>query len=343
MIYIVLVVGSSPNRFLFVYSCGAAFWRDRSFALVRRVPSGHHEARWMLTVAFTELQQCLYCKGTKGLLKTCGNDTTITHEASIWVGSEWTTVKHGTKRCTTCRRNYKLSYVSERGTKTNTVRATENNPTILLYPELGFSYNYLKQFWNRACRCAVSAQGETATILMTFPDIKFGSQGKSTAKGGDGRLSEVKLARKLAQALFIFLRLQEECYAFDIDDPVPDHDPKYGRKNEGLYTIFDVAKDDPGFTGASKKFDVVTDGNYQSRRKLCRDEKRFTKNMTGRPPKSAKSKKQQTVPKSNSRCAAVRNKENIKLARTRTGGLFATVNMKTKDGLKMKSCMLQKC
>eukprot|EP00973_Karenia_brevis_P038021 5242459-Karenia_brevis.AAC.1 len=55
------------------------------------------------------------------------------------------------------------------------------------------------------------------------------------------------------------------------------------------------------------------------------DEKRYAKkNLPGRP----KTKKKEPMAKS--RCKAVNQVETIKIARTQTGGLFATLNMKNR-------------
>ena len=84
--------------------------------------------------------------------------------------------------------------------------------------------------------------------------------------------------------MFVHLRLKEGAFSFDVNDPVPDKDPVYGIPNFGLHTLFSAARDDKTFINTGCKYDVVTDGNYQLRRKLTKDEVKFTKGMMGRPP-----------------------------------------------------------
>jgi hypothetical protein len=127
------------------------------------------------------------------------------------------------------------------------------------------------------------------------------------------------------QAIFVLLRLQEEVHDFNVDDPVPRGDPRFDPSNKGIHVLFNAARDDPQFE-AKKYFDVVTDGNFQCNRALVDDETKYaTKNLPGRP------KTQKIKTKSRSRCKAVNKVETIKLARTQTGGLFVTVNMKNRS------------
>ena len=46
-------------------------------------------------------------------------------------------------------------------------------------------------------------------------------------------------------------------------------------------TLFSAARDDKTFVNTGCKYDVVTDGNYQTRRKLTKDEFKLTKGMMG--------------------------------------------------------------
>ena len=76
------------------------------------------------------------------------------------------------------------------------------------------------------------------------------------------------LASRVSQAMFIFLRFVEKHYDFNIDDPVPETDPIYGKDNTGTHVIFNAAQHDPSFHMKTGKYDVVTDGNYQTSRKV---------------------------------------------------------------------------
>ena len=118
--------------------------------------------------------QCMYCNSP--LLDCHGKG--FDHIAQIWSGALWDEVKHGTKMCsntTKCKARYKLNYVALLGEKPNhlTSDVLEDDSTIILvHPGLGFRLSYLRQLWHRSCRCSVSCQGETATILLTHPSYK---------------------------------------------------------------------------------------------------------------------------------------------------------------------------
>ena len=94
------------------------------------------------------------------------------------------------------------------------------------------------------------------------------------------------------------------------------------------------------FETKGETHDVVTDGNWQCSRRLEADEKKYaTRNLPGRPKKeeakakaTAKAKaKAVAKPKAKSRCKAVTQVEELRIARTQTGGLFVTINMKNRD------------
>ena len=276
--------------------------------------------------------------------KRCGWQLSIwtgqhrTHDASIWDGASWKMLRHGTKICTnpTCGLRYKLNYIAEVGSKENTLTTTTNNPIILLHTQLGFTHNYLVQLWHRMCRTGTSAAGEAATICLTYPNIRIaGCTAKSTAKGGAGHLSEKGLGLAIMQAVFCFLRLQEGVHDFDVNDPVPCNGKEFDITNTGLHVIFCAARDDPNYNNSAGKLDVVTDGNFQCSRRLLKEEKKYAKhNLPGRP-KTKKVQKQMKThggPISKSRCKAVNQIETMKVARTQTGGLYGTVNMKNRKG-----------
>ena len=140
------------------------------------------------------------------------------------------------------------------------------------------------------------------------------------------------------------MRLREEHFDFDVDDPVPDDDPEYGVITRGLRTIFNASRDDPSFKTKGEVPDVVTDGNWQCSRRLVADEKQYAdRRLPGRPKakaapktkaaaKAAPKVKAKPQPKAKSRCRAVTQVEDIKVARSQTGGLFATINMKNVKG-----------
>ena len=182
------------------------------------------------------------------------------------------------------------------------------------------------------CRSAVSASGEACVILLTFPHADFGYSAKRAWQLCTGISAEDTLARYLTQAMFAFLRFREGLVDFDINDPVPADDDKYGIPNNDVYIIFNAARDDPDFQLSKLKYDIVTDGNYQGCRKLCDDEKHLKHNPVGRPMGTNKSFKAAPKPNatSQSRCAAVRNVEKITPRKLRTGGFFASMNMKSK-------------
>ena len=165
------------------------------------------------------------------------------------------------------------------------------------------------------------------------------------------QVSETTLRGHLLNAVFVNLRLCNAQTKFNVADPVAIDDPVYGVPNKNFFFIFDAVRDDPDFIKEPNCRDVVTDGNQPAARRLCDDEKAFaTTGLRGyrawkRPAAkgkilfakkpSAKSshgckKNWSTKKKDVPRCAYVNKKaeEAMKVSRTHTGGLFATLDMK---------------
>ena len=264
----------------------------------------------MATALFTTLDKCLTCKNV-----SIRKDTRV-HTASVWNGSEWLQVRHGDKRCPSCRVYYKLNYVAVNNSKMNTLKTVEDDSIILLNHHLGFTYKYLNNYWFRVCRAHTSALAEASSILQSQPNASIGHVAKqeSNTKHRDNWLM-----RLILQGMFIYLRLKENTFDFDVDDPVPSGDKLYDTPLKEAHFIFDATTDDPDFI-VKGKLDVVTDGNRPLARKLCDDEKKDLKRLQGRPKKKLK--------KSTSRCKAVAIVENLQISRHSIGGLFATMNMK---------------
>jgi len=199
----------------------------------------------------------------------------------------------------------------------------ESNPTILLHNHIGFSYNYLKNYWHRVCRAHTSALAEASSILQTHPGAKFGHDMKKARRT---KQRDDYLARSIQRAMFIYLRLQEGKTDFDVNDPVAKGDKQYDVANKGVVIIFNAARDDPNCQSVQKKVDVVTDGNMPLSRKLVDDERQGLKRLAGHP--KAIPENGATGKKPKSRCKAVSDVENIKISRHSIGGLFGTLNMK---------------
>ena len=275
--------------------------------------------------------KCTQCNGDVEQKTGAG----YTHEATVWDGSQWSSVRHGTKRCVDCGARHKLNYVATPGMKKNTVKKPDDGSVILLHGEFGFAFRYLRQLFHRVYRLGSSWMGEAATIILTYPN---------KAVGHSESMTENHLGRLIQQGFFIYLRRREEHFDFDVDDPVPDDDPEYGVINRGLHMIFNASRDDPSFKTKGEVHDVVTDGNWQCSRRLVADEKQYAdRRLPGRPKAKAAPKTKAAAkaapkveakpqPKAKSRCRAVTQVEDIKVARTQTGGLFATINMKNVKG-----------
>ena len=88
-----------------------------------------------------------------------------------------------------------------------------------------------------------------------------------------------------------------------------------------MHLIFNEPENDPQLQGRSQKLDIVTDGNIPLSRRLVEDERKGLRRLPGRPA--------QKKVKKTSRCSAVSTDEVVKIMRHTTGGLFATVNMRS--------------
>eukprot|EP00969_Alexandrium_andersonii_P212859 9399054-Alexandrium_andersonii.AAC.1 len=127
------------------------------------------------------------------------------------------------------------------------------------------------------------------------------------------------MRRRLLQAIFGYLRMNNGEFNFDVFDPVPRNDPVWGKPNKGVFTIFNAGRDDRDFVIRDRaKFDVVADGNQPLKRKLETGE-HTSKRLAGKPRSKVRSSRRST-----SRCQAVDESERIAFSRTRTGGIFAT-------------------
>ena len=280
-------------------------------------------------VLYTSLERCFACKS--GMLRP-SKEVLKNFVAQVWNGSAWNPQTHSHKICAECGVIHKVNYALIDNEKQNILTSVESDQIIILHNHLGFTIGYLTQLWHRICRASVSFTAEASTILLT------------TSEHQRDLFDEIPetdswMRKYLTTAMFGYLRLREESLSFDWDDAVPDDDPVYGGKNEGLITIFKVSVDDPVMkTNKVIKYDVVTDGNYQLHRKLYADEKKYARGLLGRKkiqkrPAMHKNKIQIGKPvahkkKTQSRCIAVGNDEVTMLKRTYTGGLFVTMNMK---------------
>lgn len=164
----------------------------------------------------------------------------------------------------------------------------------------------------------------------------------------------------LIKAMFSYLRIKKKEYNFNIDHPVPHDDEEFGKVSKDYHVIFDAAKDDPLFT-PKKRYNIVTDGNQCSSRRLCADEKPFAKKrLLGRPAMKRPSGKLVNVVKKRpagcqwkvfkkfvkvvkkrpagvngkalkkpAHCKYVDKIVSTSASQTHTGGLFASVDMET--------------
>lgn len=226
-------------------------------------------------ILYTRLSHCTECGESLTTLKSgC-------HVASVWNGAKWRQVTHGQKRCYECGDRFNLTYRPLKGEKQNTLECPEDDDIVLLNPFVGFDYHYLRQRWNRTCRVSVSTTAEAATILLTWPRVSVGNRNKARSAKGVPHMREDKFRRLLITALFNYLRLSNEEYDFDVADPVPAQDPIYGKPNRGTHVIFNIARDDVGFS-RKRKYDIVTDSNQPLRRRLAAGEE-SSKRLPGAP------------------------------------------------------------
>lgn len=279
---------------------------------------------------YSPLRACEFCDSKKILIRK--GTANYAHTADVWDGSRWVKYNHCTKLCSDCGTTYKSNYVAQIGAKLNIMTSATPGQILLIHATLGFTTDYLRQLWLRFCRAHTSLEAE-AYVISNCVDSMHRGVGDNSGIDRD-TLDEHWLSKKLFQALLAYLRLQENRTDFDLNDPVPagdpEYDPKVTKSTGDLFLIFSARKHDPGFRKDAGPFDVVTDGNYQLNRKMLPDEARFAKPLAGRP------KKKKKVSKSMSRCAAVGNEEPVKRISGRTGGLFATVNMKLINKKKKK-------
>ena len=319
-------------------------------AFEKKIVGSSTEVSSNKTVLYTPLEECVICKnnGKRNMpLQEYQPDRRV-KTAHIWTGAEWTTLEHGTKKCTSwsgCGSYYKLNYVSQHGCKKNTLTSTEDSHVMLMTEEIGFTISYLRQYWNRVCRCGVAADGEAATILLTFPGVSVGNCAKRAAvqarwarPSSGSSISQHRLSQLLKDAMFAYLRLLNKEIDFDLNDPVKADDPTYGAPSQ-LYTVlFDATKDDPGFK-PKKIYNVVTDGNQAMSRRLHPDERVLAKRLARRPKHAVKkkpsAKRESHVKKivlkrpshAYKLCAYVKKQGEAKSSRTHVGGVYASMDM----------------
>ena len=100
---------------------------------------------------------------------------------------------------------------------------------------VGIRFAYLRQLWTRMCRASVSAEAEAATIMMVHPSAIIGND-KYKYWGSSRKVRDVKrFARILIRSVFVYPRLANKEYNFDVFDPVPDDDPRFGMPNKGQH------------------------------------------------------------------------------------------------------------
>jgi hypothetical protein len=281
-------------------------------------------------VLWTALSKCVRCGEKKDLVKLPTSNPMHTHTATVWNGIQWLTVKHGTKKCVSCDCRYKLNYVAKASSKQNTIndKTLTEDSIILLHPHIGFTVRYLTLYWHRVCRASVSALAEASTIILANPTCKVGHVAKKHSKKSM-TIGDHVLAKHITTALFNYLRLKEKVYTLDVTDPVPKNDPYYDPPLKDVHIIFNELENDLQAQRRGK-IDIVTDGNMPLSRSLSNDEKTGLKRLQGRP-RNKKTDTHKRKKKNSSRCSAVvKNKsEDVFASRTRTGGLFGTVNMRT--------------
>ena len=264
---------------------------------------------------------CIYCDGP--LVQKSGGHRD--HEAMIWTGSHWESVKHSSKICSGgCQALYKLNYVAGLKGKWNHLdnKDITDSTILLVHPGLGFRWEYLRQLWIRTCRCAVACAAEAATILLTHPDYKpiYTDKGRNRKQNSS---DDRYLGAHLSKALMCYMRIElEHNLHFDVNDPVPSNSPTYGSRNTGFFEIFNAAVHDTSFDSRGQK-DVVADGNCNLTRKIG-----FGELAHKFKTKQGKTTVQHGKIKPNSRCAAVGQAEVPKhVVVRRTCGLWVTMDM----------------
>ena len=79
-------------------------------------------------VHYTKLDRCVYCPSSELVLL---RGERLVHEAKVWNGIEWLSIKHGTKECKKCRTYYKLTYIAGVDTKMNTIQDLDDQSMIM--------------------------------------------------------------------------------------------------------------------------------------------------------------------------------------------------------------------
>ena len=185
-----------------------------------------------------------------------------------------------------------LSYVVHGGDKTNTLYKPSRVSIVLINNNLGFTVGYLNQLWNRICRSSVSFDAEATTLLLTFPEAVIGSRSMSrhVNRSQENVKSVQAFSKDISTAVFVYLRLWNGDFNFDVSNAMPSNHARFGVPNTGSYTIFNAGRDCLNFKKSTKLLDVVTDGNMPLRRKLAAGEK-TNKCLPGRPKKTMKTYK----------------------------------------------------
>ena len=165
-------------------------------------------------VRYTGVQNCVYCKSSK--LTVHGWRSA---QATVWDGRDWNIITHGSKRCNTCRRYYKLNYVSRNKTRCNTLSNPADSAVLLVNDYIGFEYGYLAHLWNRVCRNNVSLGGEACSIMLSKP-MPVGNRNMVRTRRRNAAIANTKHVRRLRDtlvtALFSYLRLWNGDNDFDV-------------------------------------------------------------------------------------------------------------------------------
>ena len=160
---------------------------------------------------------------------------------SVWNGAWWDGVTDGSKRCYGCGSHYKLNVVSEQASRRNALQAPRDDLIVPITKDVGFRFACLRQFWTWMCRASESAEAEAATIMMVHPSAIIGND-KYKYWGSSRKVRDVKrFARILIRSVFVYPRLANKEYNFDVFDPVPDDDPRSGMPNKGQHMQYMLA------------------------------------------------------------------------------------------------------
>ena len=96
---------------------------------------------------------------------------------SVRIGAWWEGVTHSSKRCYGCGLYYKFNFVSERGSRRNTLQVPRDDSIVLITEYVGFRFAYVRELWTRMCRASVPAEAEAAAIMMVHPSAVIGKAG----------------------------------------------------------------------------------------------------------------------------------------------------------------------